>query len=70
MDRVPAFKVDVVDPTGAGDTLTAAVAYGLLEGVAGEAVRLGMAAATQTITCRDTVCTDLNAEVLYDRLVM
>ncbi len=69
--RVPAFKVDVVDPTGAGDALTAAVAYGLLEGVSPEeAVRLGMAAATQTITCRETVCSDLNAEVLYDRLVM
>ena len=69
--RIPAFKVDLVDPTGAGDALTAAVAYGLLEGVSPEeAVRLGMAAATQTVTCRDTVCTNLSPELLYDRLVM
>jgi len=27
--QVPAFKVDVVDPTGAGDAFTAGVAYGL-----------------------------------------
>jgi pseudouridine kinase len=68
--RIPAFTVDVVDPTGAGDALTAAVAYGLLEGMSPEeAVRLGLAAATQTITCRDTVCTDLSPELLYDRLV-
>jgi pseudouridine kinase len=69
--RIPAFAVDVVDPTGAGDALTAAVAYGLLEGMSPEeAVRLGMAAATQTVTCRDTVCTDLNLGLLYDRLVL
>ncbi len=69
--RIPAFAVDVVDPTGAGDALTAAVAYGLLEGVSPEeAVRLGMAAATQTLTCRDTVCPNLSQELLYERLVM
>jgi pseudouridine kinase len=69
--RIPAFAVDVVDPTGAGDALTAAVAYGLLEGVSPEeTVRLGMAAATHTITCRETVCTNLSPELLYDRLVM
>ncbi len=69
--RIPAFAVDVVDPTGAGDALTAAVAYGLLEGVSPEeAVRLGMAAATQTLTCRDTVCPNLSPELLYERLVM
>ncbi|MGC9346892.1 MAG: carbohydrate kinase family protein [Anaerolineae bacterium] len=69
--RLPAFPVDVVDPTGAGDALTAAVAYGLLEGVnPEEAVRLGMAAAAQTISCRDTVCPDISPESLYERLVL
>ena len=68
--RLPAFPVDVVDPTGAGDALTAAVAYGLLEDISPEeVVRLGMAAAAQTITCRHTVCPDLNLESLYDRLI-
>ena len=69
--RLPAFQVDVVDPTGAGDALTAAVAYGLLSGVSpGESVRLGMAAASQTLTCKQTVCPTLSLEDLYERLVM
>jgi pseudouridine kinase len=69
--RLPAFPVDVVDPTGAGDALTAAVAFGLLSGISrGESVRLGMAAASQTLTCKQTVCPKLSLEVLYDRLVM
>jgi pseudouridine kinase len=69
--RLPAFESDVVDPVGAGDALTAAVAYGLLEEFpASEAVRLGLAAAAQTITCRETVCPYLNLESLYDRLVL
>lgn len=69
--RIPAFPVEVVDPTGVGDALTAAVAYGLLEDVSPEeAVRLGMAAATLTLTCRETVCPSISAELLYDRLVL
>lgn len=69
--RLPAFPVNVVDPTGAGDALTAAVAYGLLSGVSpGESVRLGMAAASQTLTCKQTVCPTLSLEDLYGRLVM
>lgn len=69
--RIPALPVEVVDPSGAGDALTAAVAYGLLEGVQpGQAVRLGMAAAAKTLGCSQTVCPDLDLEVLYDRLVM
>lgn len=69
--RIPPFPVHVVDATGAGDALTAAVAYGLLEGVSPEeTVRLGTAAAAQTIACSETVSPDLSPEVLYDRLVM
>jgi pseudouridine kinase len=69
--RIPAFPVEVVDPTGAGDALTAAVAYGLLEQISlEEAVRLGMAAAAQTVGCRDAVCPYLSLELLYERLVM
>jgi len=67
--RLPALLVDIVDPTGAGDALTAAVAYGLLEKVSlEETVRLGMAAAAQTIACKQTVCPTLNLESLYERL--
>lgn len=69
--RIPAFPVEIVDPTGAGDALTAALAYGVLEDVSPEeAVRLGMAAATLTLTCRETVCPHLSPELLYERLVM
>ena len=68
--RIPAFPVEVVDPIGAGDALTAAVAYGLLEEISPEeTVRLGMAAATQTIACREAVCPYLSLELLYERLV-
>jgi pseudouridine kinase len=69
--RIPASPLEIVDPVGAGDALTAAVAYGLLEDVSPEeAVRLGMAAAAQTLLCRETVCPTLSLESLYDRLTM
>ncbi len=69
--RLPAFKVNVVDRIGVGDALTAAVAYALLEGVSPEeAVRLGLAAAAQTLVCQEAVCPNLNLEVLYERLVV
>lgn len=69
--RLPPFPVDIVDLTGAGDALTAAVAYGLLEDVSpGDVVRLGMAAAAQTIACQETVCPDLSPELIYERLVI
>lgn len=67
--RLPAVSIDTVDPTGAGDALTAAVAYGLLEDVSPEeAVRLGLTAAAQTVLCHDTVCPTLSLEMLYERL--
>ncbi len=64
--RIPPLPIEVVDPVGAGDALTAAVAYGLLEGVSPEeAVRLGVAAAEQTMLCHETVCPTLSLESLY-----
>lgn len=67
--RLPAIPLDIVDPVGAGDALTAAVAYGLLEDVSPEeAVRLGMTAAAQTILCSETVCPTLSLDMLYERL--
>ncbi len=69
--RLPAFNVEVVDPVGAGDALTAVVAYGLAEGLPStEVVRLGLAAAAQTIVCQETVCPYISLEVLYERLVV
>ncbi len=69
--HVPAIECEITDLTGAGDALTATVVFGLLNSLpVAEAVRLGTAAATLTLQCRDTVCPDLSLERLYDRLVI
>ncbi|HOU16108.1 MAG TPA: carbohydrate kinase family protein [Anaerolineae bacterium] len=69
--RLPALVTDIVDPVGAGDALTAAVAYALLENMSPEeAVRLGLTAATQTVLCHETVCPTLSLEMLYEHLVL
>ncbi|MEA3310442.1 MAG: carbohydrate kinase family protein [Chloroflexota bacterium] len=69
--RLPPFDARVVDPTGTGDALTAAVAYGLLEELPPtEAAQLGLAAAAQTIHCAETVCPYITLESLYDQLVV
>jgi pseudouridine kinase len=69
--HVPALDIEVVDFTGAGDALSAAVIFGLLEEMPiGEAIRLGVSAATLTIQTRETVCPDLSLEKLYDQLIV
>ena len=67
--HVPALQTDIVDPTGAGDALTAAVIFALLNDIPlDEAVRLGLAAAALTLRSPGTVATDLSIELLYDGL--
>ena len=67
--RVPAIRTEVVDRIGAGDVLTAAVVFGLLNELpVDEAVRLGVAAAALTIACPDSVCPYLSLERLYDAM--
>ncbi len=69
--HLPTFTHEIIDLTGAGDALTAATAYGLLEELPpSEAVRLGLAAAAQTIQSRETVCPDLSLESLYEWLIV
>jgi pseudouridine kinase len=69
--HIPAVECDIVDLTGAGDALTAAVIFGLLNYFpVDEAVRLGVSAAALTLQCRDTVCPELSLEILYDKLVI
>jgi len=69
--HVPAIECDIVDLTGAGDALTAAVVFSLLNDLPiDEAVRLGTSAAALTLECRETVCPDLSLERLYDQLVI
>lgn len=69
--RVPALEVNVVDLTGIGDALTAAVVFGLINDFpVDEAVRLGVTAAALTLSCPETVCPNLSLEQLYDKLVL
>ena len=69
--HVPALAVDVVDPTGASDALTATVIYALLNDIPiDEAVRLGVSAAALTLGSTETVCRDLSLESLYAQLVI
>ena len=69
--HVPSVADEIVDLTGAGDALTAAVVFGLLNSFAvDEAVRLGTSAAALTLHSRHTVCTNLNLERLYDQLII
>ncbi len=69
--HLPALAVPIVDRTGVGDALTAAVVFGILEGLpASEAVRLGLSAAALTLQCRETVCPHLSLEDLYAQLVV
>jgi len=69
--HVPAIQVEIVEYTGAGDAVTAAVVFGLLHGVPiDEAVRLGISAAALTLQSRTTVCTNLSLDRLYDRMLI
>jgi pseudouridine kinase len=68
---IPAIRCEVVDYTGAGDALSAAVVYGLVNDFpVDEAMRLGVSAATLTLKCPDTVCPEMSLERLYDQLVI
>jgi pseudouridine kinase len=69
--HVPAIECEIVDLTGAGDALTAAIIFGLLHDLPiVEAVRLGTSAAALTLQSRETVCPTLSLEKLYDQLVI
>jgi pseudouridine kinase len=69
--HIPAVRTKIVDPTGAGDALSAAVIFGLLNEVPlDDAVRLGVTAASLTLRQRGTAIPDLSQELLYDQLVI
>ena len=66
---VPSVRTHIIDPTGAGDALTAAVLFGLLNQMPiDDTVRLGVAAASLTLNYRGAVVPDLSLEKLYDQL--
>jgi len=69
--HIPAIRTDIADPTGAGDSLTAAVLFALINQIElDDAVRLGVSAATLTLQHPGAVFADLSLEKLYDRLVI
>ncbi len=66
---IRAIRTDVADPTGAGDALSAAVIFALLNEIPlDDAVRLGVAAASLTLRHPGAVVPDLSLEKLYDQL--
>ncbi len=66
---VPHVRSSIIDPTGAGDALTAAVLFGLINQMPiDDAVRLGVAAESLTLGYRGAVVPDLSLEKLYDQL--
>ena len=68
---VPALEGDIVDTTGAGDAIAAAVIVGLLEGMPTiEAMRLGAAAGGLTLQSGETVLPDLSLDMLYEHLLV
>ena len=69
--RIPSIRCDVVDWTGAGAALSAAVVYGLLnEMPVDECMRLGVAAATLALRCPESVNPELSLDQLYANMVI
>ncbi|MCI0520247.1 MAG: carbohydrate kinase family protein [Chloroflexi bacterium] len=69
--HIPALRTEILDPTGAGDALSAAVITALLNDIpVDDAVRLGVSAASLTLRYRGAVAPDLSLEKLYDQLVI
>ena len=69
--HVPSIRTEILDPTGAGDALTATVIFSLLNNISlDDGVRLGVSAASLTLQFRGTVLPDLSLEKLYDHLLI
>jgi pseudouridine kinase len=68
---IPPTHSKMVDSTGTGDAVTAAIMFGLLNDLpAIEAIRLGAAAASLTLQSVQTVVPDLSLDMLYDHLIV
>ncbi len=69
--QIPAVRTTIVDPTGAGDALTATVLFALLNDIPiDDAARLGVSAAALTLRHPGAVLPDLTLEKLYNQLVI
>ena len=68
--HIPAMHAQVSDPTGAGDALTAAFIFALLNEIPlDDAIRLGVSAATLTLRAPGAVAPGLSLEELYDQIL-
>ncbi len=68
---IPARYSEIVDSTGTGDSVTAAVMFGMVNDFPiAEATRLGAAAASLTLQTVETVVPDLSLDMLYDHLIV
>ena len=66
---IPPSYSEIVDSTGTGDALTAAVVYGLMNDLpTTDCMRLGAAAVGLTLQTSQTVVPDLSLDLLYDHL--
>lgn len=66
----PAIKSNIIDPTGAGDAMTAAILYSRLNKIPiDDAARLGVSAATVTLKHVGSVYPNLRIELLYDEFI-
>jgi pseudouridine kinase len=71
MGYIPPSHSEMVDSTGTGDAVTAAILFGLLNDLPPiEAIRLGAAAAALTLQTSETVVPDLSLDMLYDHLIV
>lgn len=69
--HIPAMQTQIVDTTGAGDAMMAAIIFGLREEIPlDECVRLGVTAASLTLRSRETVRPDLSIDLIYDELAI
>jgi len=68
--HVPAIRTKVVDPTGAGDALTATTLFGLLNDIPlDDCVRMGVTAASMVLKHTGPVYPGISLESLYDQLI-
>lgn len=68
---IPPRYSEMVDSTGTGDAITAAIIFGLINDLpVTECMRLGAAAAGLTLQTHHTVVPDLSLDMLYDHLIV
>ncbi len=68
---IPARYSAMIDSTGTGDAVTAAIIFGMLNDLSPiESIRLGAAAASLTLQSSDTVVPDLSLDMLYSHLIV